>query len=400
MSATAELISGADIVASGAIIRQGWILVAAGRIEAIGTRAERPPPARIRTRLPGASILPGFVDPHVHGGGGSVFGADLAAARRAARFHLLAGTTSLLAGLVTSPAPQLLRQVRRLGACGEELDGGARLLGMHLEGPFISMARRGAHDPAQVRPPDPAELAALAATAPGRIRLLTAAPEVDGFAGLARAADAAGVRLAAGHTDADGPGLLRAIHRGGVGSLTHTFNGMRPGSHREPGPLAAIVDSEVWCEVICDGLHVHPAVVRMLWQLAGCERLVLVTDAAAWAGEPDGTYQSGRGPVTVRGSRVQRDGVLAGSTLTMAEAVRNFARFTGAGLAELAAVSATNAARMLGEEHRIGQLRRGHLADLVVLDQQLNCTGVMAGGTWVRYPERTPAEHADRTRRP
>lgn len=385
MGATAELLADADVVVDGSVLPRGWVLVQDGVIMEVGSRDDRPPRAGVRTSLAGAALLPGFVDPHVHGGGGSSFGGDLTETGRAARFHLLAGTTSLLASLSTCTAPQLLDHVRRLGRADEQFDGGGRLVGLHLEGPFISPVRRGAHDPAIIRPPDTSELAELATAAPGRIRLLTAAPERPGFADLAAAAAAAGIVVSAGHTDADGPGLLGAIEAG-VASLTHTFNGMRPVTHRSPGPLAAIVDSGVSCELICDGIHVHPAFVRMLRQLAGGQRVILITDAVSWAGLPDGDYQSADRTVEVRGGRVRLAGTstLAGSTLTMAQAVRNYARFTGAGLAELAAVASTNAARLLGEDHRIGRIRPGHLADLVVLDGDLNCAGVMAAGRWAR----------------
>ena len=195
-------------------------------------------------------MLPGFIDVHVHGGGGHSFEGGRAASLRAAAFHTMAGTTSLLAGLATLPTPVLADQVRQLGAHPEELEGGGRPLGVHLKGPFISPARKGAHDPALLRPPGPGELSALCHSAPGRVRLLTAAPELPGFAEMACVAQANGVIISAGHTDADGPQLLAAI-AAGARSLTHTFNPMRPLRHREPGPLEAIVDSDVFCELIC-----------------------------------------------------------------------------------------------------------------------------------------------------
>jgi N-acetylglucosamine-6-phosphate deacetylase len=387
------LLVDAHVVAGGALVRDGWILVEDGVIADVGAGDRKPPAVSVRTSLSQAFVLPGFVDVHVHGGGGDSFDGGPAASLRAAAFHTMAGTTSLLAGLATLPAPVLVDQVRQLGARPEELEGGGRLLGVHLEGPFLSPIRKGAHDPSLLRPPDSAELSALCQAAPGRVRLITAAPELTGFAGLVGTALANGVIVSAGHTDADGPQLLGAI-AAGVRSLTHTFNAMRPLLHRDPGPLEAIVDSDVYCELICDGIHVHPTLVRMLRRLAGAHRVILVTDAVAWAGVPDGDYRSGHDDVEVRDGRVRLagTGTLAGSTLTMAEAVRRYARFTGAGVVELATVASTNAARLLGEDHRIGRALPGYQADLVVLDRHLACVGVMSHGRWARAPGNSSRE--------
>src|SRR5579875_920331 len=324
------------------VLPDAWVLVEEGRIADLGGSDRPPPRAAPSVSVRGAAVLPGFVDVHVHGGGGHSFGGDPATTEAVRRFHARGGTTSLLAGLVTSPVGEQLEQVRRLAPCAEEADGGARLLGIHLEGPFISGIRKGAHDPALIRPPDVAELAALCEAAAGRLRLLTAAPELDGFPALAAAAEAAGVRVTAGHTDARGPDFGRAI-AAGTRSLTHTFNGMRPVTHRDPGVLEPIVDSDVFCELICDGVHVHPTFVRMLRRLAGQDRLILITDALAWAGLPEGEYRWGNRRVEVRDGGVRLFGTdtLAGSTLTMGEALARYARWTGAGLVELARVSST-----------------------------------------------------------
>jgi N-acetylglucosamine-6-phosphate deacetylase len=257
---------------------------------------------------------------------------------------------------------------------------------VHLEGPFLSPDRRGAHDPALLLPPAADDFALLDTAAEGRLRLVTAAPELPGYADMARAAAEAGVRLAAGHTDATGA-QLRAAIAGGVGSLTHTFNAMRPIGQREPGVVEAIVDTGVSCELICDGIHVHPATVRMLRALAGRDRIVLVTDASEWAGRPDGTYESPRRRVEIRDGAVRVAGTdtLAGSTATMLAVARNYIAFTGAGLPELAAVTSGNAARLLGEDSRLGAIRPGYAADLVVLGDSLECLGVMTAGTFSDY---------------
>jgi N-acetylglucosamine-6-phosphate deacetylase len=380
-----ELISDAHVVTDGSVVRGGWVLVEDGVISDVGASDRRPTVAAVRTSAPGTYVLPGFIDIHMHGGGGGSFASDLASAERAARFHASNGTTSLLAGINTSAPGFLLDQVTRLGHWGEELEAGCRLLGIHLEGPYISKIRRGAQDPHQIRPPDSQELSALLQAAPGRIRLMTAAPELPGFYDIARLAQNAGVVVAAGHTDADGAQLRHAI-QAGAKDLTHTFNAMRPILHRSPGVMEAIVDTSVFCELICDGVHVHPTFVRMLRSLVGRERLVLITDAAMWAGAPDGAYESSSRSVDVRDGAVFLRGTdtLDGSTLTMAEAARRYVEFTGADPVELAAVTATNAARLLGEDHRVGRVQVGYQADLVFLDDHMKCVGVMQGGRWSR----------------
>ncbi|HXW81986.1 MAG TPA: amidohydrolase family protein, partial [Acidimicrobiales bacterium] len=240
-----ELISDAHVVTAGTVVRNGWVLVEDGVISDLGSSDRRPATAATRTSAAGSYLLPGFIDIHVHGGGGGSFASDQLSAQRAARYHASNGTTSLLAGINTASPSLLLEHVRQLGMWGEEIDGGCRLLGAHLEGPFISTIRRGAQDPLAIRPPDPEELSALLQAAPGRIRLMTAAPELPRFYEIARMAQNAGVVVAVGHTDADGAQLCEAIH-GGARSITHTFNGMRPVLHRSPGVMEAIVGTDVF----------------------------------------------------------------------------------------------------------------------------------------------------------
>jgi N-acetylglucosamine-6-phosphate deacetylase len=382
-----ELVSDAQVVTGGEVVRDGWVLIEDGVIRDVGDGARRLPPSDVNTSASGAYVLPGFIDIHVHGGGGGSFGADLESTQRAVQFHLWEGTTALLAGISTCPPSTLLEIVQQLGALPEELGSGSRLLGIHLEGPFISRARKGAQDPNLIRPPDPSELLTLLDAAPGRIRLITAAPELAGFYEIARVAQGAGAVVGAGHTDADGPQFRSAI-AAGARTLTHTFNGMRPVLHRSPGPMEAIVDTGVFCELICDGVHVHPTFVRMLRRLVGTDRLVLITDAAKWAGAPSGEYQTNNRMVEVRDGAVflRGAGTLSGSTLTLGGAARRYIEFTGADFVELAAVTATNAARVLGEDHRLGRIEPGHKADLVLLDAEVNCVGVMSAGRWARRP--------------
>ena len=385
---TTHLLRGADVVTDAGVLPSGWLVVDGERITEVGGAEQQPPACARTTDLPGLSVLPGFVDVHVHGGGGDGFGGDEDAIRRAAGFHAHEGTTSLVATTVSAPAGVLADQVARLAGL-EGLDGGPRLLGIHLEGPFLSPARRGAHDFGCLRAYDDEEGRRMLAAAAGRLRLITAAPEIDGFGQLVRRMTDAGVVVSAGHTDADADGLLAGISRG-AGSLTHTFNGMRPMHHRAPGPLRALVDSEVFCELIVDGVHLHPTTVRMARRLAGERRIVLVTDAVPAAGLPPGRHRLGGREFDVRDGGVWLADTLAGSTLTTVEAARRYREFTGASLVEVAAVASTNPARLLAEDHRIGRIRAGHLADLTVLDVDGRCAGVMVGGRWIRRPPGPP----------
>lgn len=388
MSSRTRLFRNGNVITADETIASGWLLLEDGIIVDMGASGAEPRGIEQTVDLLGNHVLPGFVDIHVHGGGGRSFGADADANAAVGRFHATGGTTSLLAGITTAPTSVMLEGARVLGET-HDTDGGAEIIGLHLEGPFISVERKGAHNASQIRPPDAKELSSLNLAAQGKVRLVTAAPEVGGFDELLREATRSNVRISAGHTDATGEQFLAAIAEG-VRSLTHTFNGMRPFSHRSPAVLQAIVDSDVTCEIICDGLHVHPTLVRMLRRLIGPERVVLITDAVAWAGLGDGEYSSGERQVEVVGGRVVLAGTdtLAGSTLTMVEAVRRYMQFTGAGLREAAKVASSNPARLLGEDSRIGEIRVGLQGDLVVLDPELSCVGVVKRGEW--FPSNEP----------
>lgn len=383
-----ELLVNGQLVCADRVV-DGWLLTEDNRIAAIGT-AEEPAPLTdaVPVDMDNAYVLPGFIDVHAHGGGGHRFGGRAADNTGVRQFHAIHGTTSMLAAVGTASLRTISSDLAELGGTPEAITGCSRLLGIHLEGPYITPSRRGAHDPARIRKPDRREFHELLSVAAGRVRLVTAAPELPGFYDLLAEAAHGGCYVSAGHTDATARQFLDGFARG-VRSLTHTFNAMRAITHRDPGPLAAVVDSDVFCELICDGVHVAPDMVRVLRRLAGAERIVLVTDASAWAGCADGRYTAVNRVVNVGDGAVRIAGTdtLAGSVLTMAEAARRYAMFTGAAITELAQVASANAARLLGEEDRLGALRPGHLADLVVLDQELACVGAMVDGLWLRRPD-------------
>jgi N-acetylglucosamine-6-phosphate deacetylase len=337
-------------------------------------------------------IVPGFVDLHCHGGGGFPFpDAEPEQARGAARFHLRHGTTTLMASLISAPRPGLLASVATLAP----LVGEGTLAGIHLEGPYLSARRCGAHDPADLRDPSGPELAELVEVGAGTVRMVTMAPERDGALAAIGWLAARGVLPAIGHTDATYH-QSRAAIGAGAAVATHLWNGMRPLHHREPGPVAALLEApEVTCELIPDGIHLHEAALRLATRATGPERLALVTDAIAAAGLGDGEFDlAGRRVVVsdraarLATERPDRTGhsdhpaPLAGSTLTMDAALRRTAA-AGIPLVQAVRMAATTPARTLGLAGEVGALVPGLRADLVVLDPDLNLLQVMRAGHWV-----------------
>jgi len=307
-------------------------------------------------------LLPGFIDTHVHGGGGADTMDAGGAAVTLARVHARHGTTALLATTMTAPLADIEAALRALApAIAHRERGAARLLGVHLEGPYISPDKLGAQ-PAFARAPSLAEIAALHAIAP--IRLITLAPEVNGMLALIPALVGAGHRVQIGHTAASYEQAVEALEAGASG-FTHLFNAMSALHHRAPGAAGAALAHGRHAELIPDLLHVHPGAMRAA--LRAIPGLFCVTDATAAAGMPDGDYRLGRQTVTkcLGGVRLA-DGTLAGSTLTMDQALRNLVAI-GLPLAEASARVSTHAARYLGVAER-GLLAVGAMADIVVLD--------------------------------
>jgi N-acetylglucosamine-6-phosphate deacetylase len=377
----------ATVVTGAEVLAPGWLSVQDGRLTAPAIMHSGVPPEYAGVHdhgevvdLGDSIVVPGFVDMHVHGGGGFAYTSpDPEEVLRAAAFHRAHGTTTTLASLVTATEANLTRSVRMLA----ELVADGAVAGIHLEGPWLNPARRGAHDPALLRPPDPAELHRLLAAGGGAIRMITIAPELPGGLVLIRETVAAGVVAAVGHTDADHD-LTRAAIDAGATVATHLFNAMPPLHHREPGPIAALVnDPRVTLEMIADGVHQHPALLPLIAAAAGPDRIALVTDAMVAAGRPDGEYTMGPLAVTVTAgvARVSGDGSIAGGTTTMADLFRTAANGPpGAPPDLLAAVrqTANNPARALGLPEA-GLLAAGLPADLVVLAPDLTIRSVLRG---------------------
>jgi N-acetylglucosamine-6-phosphate deacetylase len=381
---SALTLRGGRVVTPAGVV-EGDVLVADGRIAAVGM----PAAAGDVVELEGRWVLPGFVDVHVHGGGGAQCNtSDPGEVRRVAAFHAGHGTTALLATTVAAPVADLLAALEAIEAArSAPAPGEAEILGAHLEGPFLNPAWPGAMERDAFVAPDVEVLERLLAGGP--VLAMSLAPEVPGALAVIERASAHGVRVSLGHTDAT-YAQARAAVAAGARSVTHAFNAMRPLHHREPGMVGAALDlDELTCEVICDGVHVDPVAVRLLVGRKGAERTMLVTDAIEATGLADGDYRLGDRRVEVRGGRatLPGDDTIAGSTLTMDRALRNVVAFTGASVPEAAAMAATTPARLLGIDDHKGAIREGLDADLVILEAgDLALAGVLARGTWVSRP--------------
>src|SRR6478735_9918393 len=338
-------------------------------VAAVGAGAAPRPPDR---DLGAVTVVPGFVDTHVHGGGGANFStASAVDTSTAVAIHRRHGTTMLVASLVTASPDELLRQVTGLAP---DVHAGL-LAGIHLEGPWLSAKRCGAHQPALMRDPDPTEVDRVLDAGQGTIRMVTLAPERDGaLAAIERIVDD-GVVAAVGHTEAT-YAQTRAAIAAGTTVGTHLFNAMRPINTREPGPVIALLeDSRVTVELITDGVHVDPALYRHVARAAGADRVSLVTDSMAAAGMSDGRYWLGPLAVDVVGgvARVADTQTIAGSTATMDHQFRFAVNHSGLtrdeALMTAVCQASINPARALGLP--LGGLVPGGAADLVVLDPDL-----------------------------
>ncbi|HZN17302.1 MAG TPA: N-acetylglucosamine-6-phosphate deacetylase [Micromonosporaceae bacterium] len=366
------------VVTPSGVLNPGHVDVEGDRITAVGTAGE------VGERH---WLVPGFVDIHVHGGGGHTFTTgDAGAAREVAGFHLRHGTTTMLASLVSSP----YQVMRRATEAFRPLVGEGVLAGIHFEGPYLSELRCGAQNPAHLRDPDLAELAELVALGQGTVRMVTLAPERPGAVAAVRLLAGHGVVAAVGHTDATYEQTLAAVAAGATVG-THLFNGMRPPHHREPGPVLALLGADagkdaggVVCELVADGVHLHDGTLAFAAGVAGPDRTALVTDAMAAAGMPDGEYELGGQTVVVAGrvARLARNGAIAGSTLTMDAALRGAVR-AGLSMVDAVRAAATTPARVIGLGAEVGALVPGRRADVVELDEELRVVRVMRAGAWL-----------------
>lgn len=373
------LLTAETVLTGSQVLRPGWIDVDGDVITAVGPGDPGRPADRA---LGSVTVVPGFVDTHVHGGGGASF-SIAAQTAKAVALHRRHGTTTLVASLVTEAPADLLHQVSELaGQVGAGL-----IAGIHLEGPWLARERCGAHDPALLRDPERAELQSAFAAAAGTIRMVTLAPERAGALDAIRWIVGAGAVAAVGHTEATYAQTRAAVDAGATVG-THLFNAMRPIHHREPGPVIALLeDPRVTVEVITDGVHVDGALYRHVTHSVGPDRVSLVTDAMAAAGMADGDYRIGPLEVEVCDGVAHLAGTdtIAGSTATMDRlfrfAVTHSELPRDEALQLAVRQSSINPARALGLSSP--ELRTGTSADLVVLDSDLAVSAVMRQGRWM-----------------
>lgn len=363
-------------------LNPAWLLIENSHIHSLGEG--KPPELSTKNETQvidarGGHLLPGFIDIHVHGAmGHELMDATSEGLRLMARFYAQHGVTSFLPSTWAAPHEQTWRTLEMVSMLIGPVENGATILGVHMEGPYLNAAKCGAQDPAAIRRADPPEARAYLDT--GIVRYLSLAPEFPENHWLIEECIRRGIAVALGHTEATYDQVKEAVRRG-VRSVTHTFNAMTGLGHRQPGTVGAVLTiPDLFCELIADNIHIHPAVMKLLVNAKTPAGVILITDAMRGAGLPDGDYQIDQRMVTVRDGAVRLpDGTLAGSTLTIDRALRNILAATGRSLEEIWPMTSLNAARLLNFDTK-GSLEPGKDADLVVLDTGYNVAKTIVGG--------------------
>lgn len=374
------LIVNADLITPARRIANGWLLVREGKIAALGG-GERPTlDSEAVLDAAGLTVLPGFIDIHVHGAAGSeAMDAEPDGLRKMAAYYAKHGVTGFLATTWTESHDNIARALEAIVEITGQQPDGATLLGAHVEGPYLNPDRCGAQSTTHIRRATPDETLPLLDI--GGIRLLALAPEYPENHWLIRECARRGITVSAAHTAANYAQMQAAVKMG-VTQTTHTFNAMTGLHHREPGTVgAALTLPELMCELIADNIHVHPAVMQILYACKGRDGLILVTDAIRGAGMPDGDYPIDDRVIHIKdGVARLSDGTLAGSTLTMERALSNLMQATGRPLTELWPTTSLNAARAIGVSARKGSLEIGKDADFVLVDEAINVITTIAEG--------------------
>ena len=367
-------------------IENPLLAVEDGKVAVLSSRAEvELPPGAKHLDFPDSVIAPGYIDIHVHGGAGhDVMQDDPSGQADFEKALARHGVTAYLPTTVTASLDRILGALDRLGnAISAEESGhshiGARPLGIHLEGPFISAAKCGVHPTRYLVSPTPALFEKMWDASGGTLKMMTVAPELPGASETIRLARERGVLTSIGHSNATYAEAKAGIAAGAV-SATHTFNAMRALDHREPGILGAVLTNEqLSADIIIDGIHVDPAVVSLFLKAKGQEKAILISDAISATGMPDGKYKLGPFEVTVKGDRAELEGKLAGSVLTMDRAVRNVMKFANWKLQQAIVLATRNPARLMGFETK-GTIAVGRDADLVFLTPEGDVRQTMVGG--------------------
>jgi N-acetylglucosamine-6-phosphate deacetylase len=368
------------------IWEKGWLLTEGATISLM---SEGDTPAFLQGEAPetidatGLNLLPGFIDLHAHGAMGiDTMDASAEGLREIARYYARYGVTAFLPTTWTASREATLAALQAIGEAKGTVSQGATIIGAHMEGPYLNAGNCGAQDPAFIRPVEREE--ALEFLDTGVVRLITIAPEFEENLWLVEECSRRGITVSAGHTSCSYEKMIDAVSLG-LRQVTHCFNAMPPLNHRQPGPVGAALSlPQVACEIIADNVHVHPVVVKLLVDVKGPDRVILVTDAVRWAGLQDGAYRMGEREVTVKQGEVRlASGALAGSTLTMNRALQNMVSATGRDLGQTWPMSNLNAARSIGIHDRKGSLEVGKDADLVLLDSDFGVYMTVAEGNIV-----------------
>jgi N-acetylglucosamine-6-phosphate deacetylase len=382
-SSKVQVLSGAKVVLPTGTVDGGRVIVDGTTIAGALPDAA---PASPTLDLTGHWIVPGFVDMHVHGGGGASFTSGTPEeVLRGIETHRQHGTTTMVASTVTNDMDFLVNRAALLAELVQQGD----LAGIHFEGPFISPCRKGAHSESLLRDPDPADVRKLMDAAHGTAKMFTLATELPGGLDSVRLLAEHNVIAAIGHTDATYEQTVEAIDAGAT-VATHLYNAMPAIGHRTPGPIVALLEDErVTVELINDGTHLHPASFQFAYHHAGAARVALITDAMDAAGFGDGQYQLGPLAVEVKDgvARLVEGGSIAGSTLTLDTAFRRSVTIDGLSVDDAVRSLSANPARLLGVDDKVGSLDPGKDADLVVLDAEFTVVGVMRKGEWVIEPQ-------------
>ena len=364
------------------VIDDGVILVKNSKIEAVGEKDKVTIPRdALVIDARGRIVTPGFIDVHVHGGGGSdVMDGSYDALNETSTFEARHGTTGFLPTPFTDSQERLLASVKAIETAMKRGTSGGEILGIHLEGPYINIERKGGQPPEYIRKPDLEELRLLLEASNNNVKMITLAPEVNGGSEFVRRIIQYGVVASIGHSNATYDEALRAVDAG-VSHACHAYNAMREFHHREPGVVGAVLScDELTAELIADGIHVHPAAMKILVKCKGTDRIILVTDAVVGTGM-EGRYKlGGRDVVITKKDSRFLDGALAGSVLTMDSAVRNIMGLVGASLQDAVKMATVNPARRIGVYDRKGSLEAGKDADITIVDDQINVYMTMVMG--------------------
>lgn len=368
------IVTAARLIGPEQTIENPVVVIEDGVIASIASRAEAEVPQGRRVDFAGCTLTAAYFDVHCHGSAGhDVMEATPEAFAAIGRFLAGHGVGAYFPTTVTMPMDATLRSLEGMAKFIGKREGGPRAMGIHIEGLFLSPKKKGAHPEGLLLAPSVEVFDRMWEASEGKIKLMTIAPELPNALDVIRRATGLGVRISMGHSNADGAEAKAGV-KAGAASATHTYNAMRSFDHKASGLVGEVLTNDaLYAEMICDGFHVDPAAVDMYWRCKGPERAILITDAMVAAGMPDGDYKLGELDVKVIGGKCvlgEGGNTLAGSTLTLDRGVKNFVRFTGAGIEAAARLASRNPARMTGLDGEVGVLAAGRAADITVLSAE------------------------------